>query len=178
MTPLDFASARSSSYQPSWMCFTSCGWTPTVAEMNGWRCARATAARLVSRSHPIVTKCPIPASRARWSIASQSASKRASSIWQWLSINMEFDYSTTDWYYPQPDEGSDEKLHWLFAAGAAGRLPADLPLVSCDARAAPCARRGRPGRAPALRSGSLLLGPKPYVVFDRRRRTSPGSPTI
>src|SRR5712664_1140114 len=82
------------------MCFTSCGWTPTVAEMNGWRCARVTAARLVSRSHPIVTKCPIPASRARWSIASRSASKRASSIWQWLSISMEFDYSISDWYIP------------------------------------------------------------------------------
>src|SRR2546422_1675034 len=74
---------------------------------------------------------------------------------------MEFDYSTTDWYYPQPDEGSDEKLQWLFAACAAGRLPAGLPLVSRDAGAAPCAWRGRPGRPPAFSCGSLFLGPKP-----------------
>src|SRR3989442_11711071 len=70
------------------MCFTSCGWTPTVAEMKECFCARATAARLVSRSHPIVTKCPTPASRARWIIASRSASKRGSSMWQWLSLSM------------------------------------------------------------------------------------------
>src|SRR5438034_10036460 len=82
---------------------------------------------------------------------------------------MEFDYSTTDWYYPQPDEGSDEKLHWLFAAGAAGRLPAGLSLAGRDAGTAPCAWRGRPGWPPAFSRRPLLLGPKPYVVFDRRR---------